>query len=250
MYIDDIKKLTVPLTPWDEVNLMHPNVVPIWTRGRELLAVNLDELPLADDLKWLVRKYQGVDLRRLEWLDNRSRKWSKPLELECLGGKAIDFKTGEVVTEKTGRHATMTEVPRGYRLTHAGGETIYWHQIMELEYQRRIAPWKYGTVIEPGTGRYDRKKWQIHHRYEPLNGTSMGNRLLSVRLIPYNEHAKLHTIMGAIQRSLEDGFLKARATVKIAPAQLDQARKELLSDPQLSKEEAKKGVLYTKTWKE
>ena len=57
-------------------------------------------------------------------------------------------------------------------------------------------------------------------------------------------------MLGAIQRSLEDSFLRARATVKINPARLEQARKELLADPQLSKEEAKKGVLYTKTWKE
>lgn len=250
MYIEDIDRLTVPLTPWDEVNLVHPNVVPIWTTERELVAVNLNELPLADDLKRLVRKWQGVDRSRLEWLDNRKRKWSKPLELDCLKGKLIDFKTGEVVTEKTGRHLSMSEIPQGYRLTNASGETIYWHQIQELEYQRRVAPWKFGKILEPGTGRYDRRKWAIHHRYEPLNGTSMGNRLLSVRLIEHNEHARLHTIMGAIQRSLEDRLFRARVTVEIPAAKLEQARKELLSDPQLSKEEAKKGVFYTKNWKE
>lgn len=235
MQREPITRETVKLTPWDKVSLTRPWIVPLWLSTGEVVALNLRKTDLCKGDRRLVMTYQGLDLDKYAWLTSGRNAWVKPLALEALDGKRINLNTGEIVTIKeNGRpyHMPVNPVGDGYRRLYAGGAEILWHMI-EFEYQARKYPYRVDQIIDRKTTKYvEGAELQVHHRYEPLRGTSAGNRPLSLSLIPTSRHGELHGILNIQRRFIEDDSMyRARVCEPVSNKAIDNFYKEVAHDP-------------------
>lgn len=82
------------LSPWDLVALSRPHVVPWTLPSGEVVAINLDEVPtseLSEDDKYKVRRYQGIDRAKMEWLNGRVRPFVPCRGIKPLAGRKVNF---------------------------------------------------------------------------------------------------------------------------------------------------------------
>lgn len=199
------------LAPWDKIALTRPHVVPLPLDSGEVVAVDLDQVPtVADDdeeargltvrEKGLLITYQGLDWTKLEWTCGRKREFVPCRSSKKLKGKFINFDTGEVVG-KSGYHLhVVRHNDNGY----AKINNVLWHVLTEMEYQRRRFKRTYDRHYSWAKGKYKTRKYQVHHRYEALKGTSFGNSLMSVALVPTYQHIALHVAMRKLADDIAD----------------------------------------------
>ena len=207
------------LAPWDKVALTRPHVVPLPLDSGEIVAVDLDLVPtvadddteargLTADEKGLLIKYQALDWTKLEWTCGRKREFVPCRATKKLKGKRINLDTGEVVG-KSGYHLhVVRHKDNGY----AKINDVLWHVLIEMEYQRRRFKRTYDRNYNWAKGAYKTRKYQVHHRYEALKGTSFGNSLMSVALVPTYAHIALHVAMRKLADDIA-GNINYRAEV-------------------------------------
>lgn len=236
------------LAPWDKVALTRPHVVPLPLDSGEIVAVDLDKVPtVADDdeetrgltvrEKGLLITYQGLDWTKLEWTCGRKREFVPCRSTKKLKGKYINLDTGEVVG-KSGYHLhVVRHNDNGY----AKINNVLWHVLVEMEYRRRRFKRQYDRIYRWDKGTYKARGWQVHHRYEALKGTSFGNSLMSVALVPTYAHIALHVAM----RKLADdvaGDINYRANICVPMNQFTVRNfyDKLKHDPQVVGDEVAK----------
>lgn len=207
------------LAPWDKVALTRPHVVPLPLDSGEIVAVDLDQVPTVEDddaeargltaeEKGLLIKYQALDWTKLEWTARRKREFVPCRATKKLKGKYINLDTGEIVG-KSGYHLhVVRHNDNGY----AKINNVLWHVLTEMEYQRRRFKRTYDQNYNWAKGTYKTRKYQVHHRYEALKGTSFGNSLMSVALVPTYQHIALHVAMRKLADDIA-GDINYRATV-------------------------------------
>lgn len=207
------------LAPWDKVALMRPHVVPLPLDGGEVVAVDLDQVPTVDDddteargltaeEKDLLLKYQGLDWTKLEWTTGRKREFVPCRSTKKLKGKYINLDTGELV----GKNGYHLHVVRHKDNGYAKINDVLWHVITQMEYERRRFKRTYDRIYRWDKGTYKVRGWQVHHRYEALKGTSFGNSLMSVALVPTYKHVALHVAMRKLADDIA-GDINYRANI-------------------------------------
>lgn len=228
------------LAPWDKVALTRPHVVPVPLDSSEIVAVDLDKVPtVADDdeeargltvrEKGLLITYQGLDWTKLEWTCGRKREFVPCRATKKLKGKRINLDTGELVG-KSGYHVHMVKNQgNGYFKVN----NVLWHVEVEMEYQRRRFKRTYDRNYNWAKGTYKTRKYQVHHRYEALKGTSFGNSLMALALVPTYAHIALHVAMRKLADDIS-GDINYRATVCVPmnTISLRNFAEKLAHDPQ------------------
>ena len=207
------------LAPWDKIALTRPHVVPLPLDSGEVVAVDLDQVPTVDDddeeargltadEKGLMIKYQALDWTKLEWTCGRKREFVPCRSTKKLKGKYINLDTGEVVG-KSGYHLhVVRHNDNGY----AKINNVLWHVLTQMEYERRRFKRTYDRIYNWTKGTYKVRGWQVHHRYEALKGTSFGNSLMSVALVPTYQHIALHVAMRKMADDIS-GDINYRANI-------------------------------------
>lgn len=207
------------LAPWDKVALTRPHVVPLPLDSGEIVAVDLDQVPmvadddeeargLTADEKDLLIKYQGLDWTKLEWTCGRKREFVPCRSTKKLKGKYVNLDTGEVVGKSRYHLHMVKNQGNGYLKVN----NVLWHVLVEMEYQRRRFKRRYDRIYNWTKGTYKMRGWQVHHRYEALKGTSFGNSLMSVALVPTYKHIALHVAMRKLSDDIA-GNINYRAEV-------------------------------------
>lgn len=232
------EQLKQSLSPWDQVALSRPHVVPWTLPSGEIVAINLDEVPtseLAEDDKYEILKYQGVDHAKMAWLNDRVRPFVPCRGIKPLAGRKVNFWTGELVG-KNGYHYHMVQNKgNGYFKLN----NVLWHIIVEMEYEYRRFNRRFERAYNGEKGKYRTLEYQVHHRFPRYKGTSFGNSLLSVSLVPRNYHRHMHTIMDRIARHIErDSVYRGAVVVEVNVFTLRNFKKKVAHDPQKAEEVA------------
>ena len=232
------EQLKQSLSPWDLVALSKPHVVPWTLQSGEIVAIDLDEVlasELSEDDKYEILKYQGIDHAKMAWLNDRVRPFVPCRGIKPLAGRKVNFWTGELVG-KNGYHYHMVQNKgNGYFKLN----NVLWHIIVEMEYEYRRFNRRFDRAYNGEKGKYRTLEYQVHHRFPRYKGTSFGNSLLSVSLVPRSYHRHMHVTMDRIARHIaRDSIYRDKVVIEVNIFTLRRFQKKIARDPQKAEEVA------------
>lgn len=164
---------------------------------------HLDNLPLSEDQKDVIRQLQGKDVRVSRYVLMNASDGKLLLEVKTvkvLKGYSIDILNADLYTPDGKLYEDYRTNSGGYLSPRVGSTPL--HELVLFEYLYRTNKKLYDDV------KLNRGDYEIHHLNPWKKSRKEGNTIYNLRLLPKSLHRRYTFIVNEMERSYSNGDWK------------------------------------------